>query len=170
MKLDNDNKFFEEKIISLYNYLFCCMTTITNDRLLSADIVQETMETAWVKLEQIKKYNNLKTSLLTIAKNKLMNYYRKNKFEINSIPLVEDDAFFSQSEEDFITDLLQKEDQRKLLMTLGQLREDYIRIILMYYYYDIPLREISEILNVNYNTVVCWHRRALKHLGDLLSK
>lgn len=168
-KLDEDKRFFDREIMGCYNDLLYCVNTVSKDRLLAADIVQETMETAWEKLDLLRTYTSLKCTLATIAKNKLMNYYRKNKVEVNSVPLLED-VHLSQKEEDFIIALLQKEERRQILMTISKLRQDYIRIILMHYYYDLPLREVAQITNTNYNTVVCWHRRALKNLARLLVK
>lgn len=168
-KLDEDRRFYEQEILGLYNYLFSYINTITGDRLLSADIVQDTMEIAWQKLDLIRNYTNFKKTLAAIAKNKLMNYYRKHKAEMNSIPF-SDETLLCQSGENFISALLEREERRQLLMLIGQLREDYVRIILMHYYYGLPLCQVADILNKNYNTVVCWHRRALKRLGMLLAK
>jgi DNA-directed RNA polymerase specialized sigma24 family protein len=39
----------------------------------------------------------------------------------------------------------------------------------LHYFYELSLRDVSEITDTNYNTVVSWHKRALKQLGILLS-
>ena len=164
-----DKVFFNREIMDHYQYLLCYITVISNDQLLAADIVQDTMETVWKKLDMIRSYSSLKMSLVTIAKNKLITHYRKNRQEKQTVPLIEE-VLLTHHEEDLINGFLKKEERRKILMTIGQLRSDHARILLMHYYYNISFREVAKLLNVNYNTVISWHRRALKHLGHLLEK
>ena len=168
MNINKDKIFFEQEITSFYNYLLNFITTITNDRMLAADIVQETMETAWKKLDNIRTYSCIKKSLKTIAKNKLMSYYRDNKVDLESLEL--NDNTIQKKDEDVIKKVIEKEERRQILLIISNLREEYIRIIIMHYYYDISLKEISDIFNTNYNTIVSWHHRALKKLSKLLNK
>ncbi|NLP29637.1 MAG: sigma-70 family RNA polymerase sigma factor [Clostridiales bacterium] len=168
MKIKKDKIFFEQEVTSFYNYLLNFITTITNDRILAADIVQETMETAWKKLDTIRKYSSIKYGLKTIAKNKLMAYYRDNKIDLETVQL--NDNIIPMKDEDVIKKIIEKEDRRQILLVISNLREEYILIIIMHYYYDISLKEVAEIFNTNYNTVVSWHHRALKKLSNLFDK
>lgn len=168
-KLEKDISFFDCEIMVHYDYLLYFINTIADDIDLAADIVQETMETAWVKRDKVRQYSNLKKSLITIAKNNLMNYYRRHKTDKLTVPIMEH-VPLSQDQEDFISDLINNETRLHILMKIGELRSDYIRIILMHYYYELPLHEISKILDINYNTIVSWHRRALKSLSKLFDK
>ena len=167
-KLDEDKFYFDCEIMGHYDYLLCLINTMSKDCNLAADIVQETM--AWGKLDQIRQYKNLKNTLAAIAKNKLMNHYRKYNKEPIATPAVNKEVIIDRFDEDNIAGIIKEEMRLKLLMTIAQLRPDYVQIILMHYYYELPLRDISEIININYNTVVCWHRRALKSLGKLLNE
>lgn len=167
MSIEEDKIFFDREIVVFYTYLLRFITTISNDKLIAYDIVQETMETAWEKLDTIRSYNDIKLSLVTIAKNKFINHHRKNKQKYKTLLI---DNIQQKEEDDFFKHIIEKEEQRVLLLTVSKLREDYIRIILMHYYYDITLKEVAELINVNYNTVVSWHKRALEHLQRLLEK
>lgn len=153
----------------LYNDLLRFITTLSKDPQLAADIVQDTMETVWTKLERIESYTDLKQILFTIGKNKLTSYYRKNRTEQKAFPLIEKEQL-TKSEEDFIQRLMQQEDRRRLLFQISRLREDYSRIILLHYFYGLSLKEIAIITCTNYNTLVSWHRRALRQLGLYLTR
>jgi DNA-directed RNA polymerase specialized sigma24 family protein len=116
MKIKKDKIFFEQEVTSFYNYLLNFITTITNDRILAADIVQETMETAWKKLDTIRKYSSIKYGLKTIAKNKLMAYYRDNKIDLETVQL--NDNIIPMKDEDVIKKIIEKEDRRQILLVI----------------------------------------------------
>lgn len=162
-------RFFREHIAIRENDLLRFVTTITKDRELAADVVQETMEVAWCHLDDIKCPESIWYLLCSVAKNKVTSYYRKNKAVLSCLPLDETDILDSK-EEDFLVQMIHREDRRLVLFLISRLREDYGRILLLHYYYDLSLKEIGEITQANYNTIVSWHRRALKQLGILLSR
>lgn len=165
---EENERYFSEEILVLYNDLLRFITILSKDRQLAADIVQDTMETVWRKLDQVRSYDSQRVILKTIAKNKLTSYYRKNKIQAHFL-LWQDVEEMSQLEEEMIVHMMQQEDRRLLLFLVSRLREDHGRIILLHYFYELSLRDVSEITETNYNTVVSWHKRALKQLGILLS-
>lgn len=167
MNTKENLRYFNNAIADQYNVLLKYVTTITKDSDLADDIVQDTMETVWRKLDLVRKYKDLKRILFTIAKNKLMDHYRKSKADLKAVPFIEE-IYFGKSIKDSENSLIVNEERRRIFSMLGRLREDYSMIILLHYYYGFSLREVAEITNKNYNTVVSWHSRALQHLGKLI--
>ena len=102
-------RFFEEEVHAHYEYLCKFLRTVTNDHLLVRDIAQETMATAWEKIHCIREYSNIKHALLSTAKNKLYDYYKKNRpnERVVSIPEICCDIPFF--EEDGLKRLLRNE-------------------------------------------------------------
>lgn len=165
----NDHLYFEEKILIHYSSIQKRITGMAQDSGLASDIVQDTMEVAWKKIETIKTYSNQKKALMTIAVNKLKYHYRKNK-KIQRSASQPDELECYKPESDSAALILRKEEQQRLLLHLEMLREDYISVIMMHYYLGMSFREIADNLKVNYNTVLSWHRRALKELSDIYKK
>lgn len=161
--------FFEENVMDFYGYLVKYITTITDDRVLAVDIVQDTMLTAWQKIEIVYRYEYLKPALRTMAENRLKNYHKSQKNALKEVPLeLGGEGFLEEEQEDLLVDILRKEDSAELLHLVNQLRSDHARIILLHYYYDISLQQVAQNMDVSYNTVLSWHRRALKRLGELV--
>ncbi len=163
----NDRDFYEERIIKNYTYLLKYITALSKDPVLAADIVQDTMEAAWKEIDRIRTYSNVGKALETIARNKLFNYYKKHKAEINidGVSIEKNNTNY-----DSTTVLLQNEDRRRLFMHIDLLRNDYARIILLHYYYGMTFRNIADTLNLNYNTVLSWHHRALIQLKKVYKR
>ncbi|MDO4553114.1 MAG: sigma-70 family RNA polymerase sigma factor [Bacillota bacterium] len=166
-RTSEERKFFEARVFSQYRKLFRFLYTLCRDEETARDMVQETMAACWEKLELIRQYEDLEGALLAISKNKLRDHYRKEKQRgpVISMPM-EDLAKIQGAPCDFEA-LIREEDTREMLSLIDKLRPEFTQIILLHHYYEIPLQEIAEILNVNYNTVLTWHYRALRNLGKL---
>ncbi len=163
-------RFFEEEVHAHYEYLCKFLRTVTNDHLLVRDIAQETMATAWEKIHRIREYSNIKHALLSTAKNKLYDYYKKNRPNERVVPIPEICCDIPFLEEDGLKRLLRNEERRTVLAAIALLAAEYKRVILLRYYYGQSLRDVAKITNSNYNTIVSRHRRALKVLEKLLRK
>lgn len=171
MGKEDYRRFFEETVMGFYEYLVKYVTTITDDRSLAVDIVQETMMNVWRKIDRVYGYEYLKSALRTMAENNLKNYNKRQQSLPKEITLsLECDSFWEGKQEDLLIELLQKEDGMELRYLVNQLRKDYARIILLHYYYDVPLQKIAKLMDISYNTVITWHRRALKRLGELIQE
>ncbi|HAF59759.1 MAG TPA: hypothetical protein DCK81_01245 [Clostridiales bacterium UBA9856] len=162
-------KFFEEEVQRHYEYILKFLKTATRDCQLAWDIAQETMTTAWRKIHVIKQYSNVKKALLTMAKNKLYDYYSKGKSH-NALVNRLEEVKKVQAEEDGLLNLLSKEERRILLAAIGELPTESMQVILLHYFYEQPLRDVAKLTRSNYNTVVSRHRRALKALKEKLNK
>ena len=163
---------FKAQLDSLYNddlkrFIF----TLTRNNEIMEEILQNTVAVALEKQRQLKSEAAMKSWLFSIAKNEINKYYRKHPLAIT----LED--FHSNSEEmpssyhlqKDISDLLQQiEDTASIRSAINRLETKYQQVILLHYYEDVSLKEISKLLNVNYNTIKTLHKRALIQLKKQL--
>lgn len=151
---------FVKTILPHYDYLRRFIFTITESEHLTMDIVQDTMLIAWQNLEQVKNYKNVRNGLVSIAKHALADYYRKHRRDMECLSL---DRVNTNHliEKDIAEVLIELEHKSEFFADINVLKGNQLKIILLYYYFDMPMKEIARVLRVNYNTAVSLHRRAL---------
>lgn len=172
-------KNFEMDLICLYKDIYCFVNSRINNSEYAKDITQSVMEIAIAKQDTLKKKESLKAWTMQIAYNKVKSYYNEVK-KINSN--------FSQWEyvgedilpidiynvEDIKADILNlivtEEDIQNLMTALNRLDKKYQEVIRLNYICEYSFIEISEILNVNVNTVRTWGSRGLIKLKQEFKK
>jgi len=142
------------------------------------DIVQETFLKAWKNFKKYDDKHLFKTWLLTIARNSLIDMFRKKKpMLFSSLDRTSADAedvqdFGSQIPDDqLLPDQVfeQAELQTKLARLMDDLSIDARTIILLHHVDELSLSEVSEVLKKPLNTVKSIYRRALLQLRKRLS-
>ncbi len=170
--LEGDETAFEELVKKylkpVYNFLY----RLTSDSSEPDDLAQITFIKAWKNLKCFDQSKSFKIWLFTIAKNTAYDYLKKKK----TIPF----SFFEDTEgnnklenisEDKILpdEFLEKADAAKELEdALEKIPSRYGIILLMRHKDDFSLQEISEILNISYNTIKSQHQRGLLALKKIL--
>lgn len=145
----------------VYNFLF----QLTGNRSALDDLTQITFLKAWKNLHRFDQACSFKTWLFSIAKNTAYDYFKKKK----TIPFsfFENEAGYNhldEIEEDKILpdEILERKDLTlEMDKKLKELPKSYRLILLMHYKDDLTLSEISEIMEVPYNTIKSQHQRAL---------
>lgn len=166
-RTEDDVKFFEEKIYSRYVPLFRFLYTICADKELCQDIVQETMATCWEKLDLVRGYQDIAGAVATIGRNKLRDHYRGARLQAKIVDAPMEIVLAIAGDDCDFDRLIREDRNRELMELINQLKPEYTRMILMYYYYEMSLQDVAETMNVKYNTVLSWHRRSLKALGRM---
>lgn len=154
---------FEKTFIEYNNDLQNFIYSLTRQDLHAMeDIFQNTMVQAIQGLNSIKDINKMKAWLFSIAKAEARRYYNRNqsilKMEHNNYIEYENLIDIEIDLNDFTRALENKE---LILSILSQLSDEEQQIYILHYIYDISLKEISEILRINYNTVRSIHVRGL---------
>lgn len=162
-----DNRYFVTEIMPHYEYLRRFIFTITENEYLSSDIVQETMLLAWKNVMKLREYENLKSGLKTVAKNALYSYYRKHGKEMECVTL-SDVSVEAGLEQDVADIVMQRESCEEFLTHINSLKGNQLKVILLYYYFDLSLKEIGETLHLNYNTVLSLHRRGIQSMRKMM--
>jgi len=128
------------------------------------ELVSDTFFKALISLN--KNDGEFKYWLLRVCKNLWLDGIKKKKFLLDK-PIEDIHAI---SEMDVFGSLIMDEERRILYEAIQHLPQTYKEIIILYYYCNIPLKEISEIMNISPGSgrmLIC---RARKHLKMRLNK
>lgn len=163
-KIDN----FEKEINKVYEGLYRYIYYIAKNKILAEDILQNTLMIAYEKYNTLKDKNKFKSWIYTIAKRQTINTIAKYRREIFSDDLNIDSIY--KEKVDLPEDIIIKEElKEETLKAINRLRPEYRQIIILRYFYDLPFKEISNILNVKNNTIRVRHLRAKEELYSYLS-
>ena len=160
--MTNENSFQNEAYIH-YNYFINIAKKFTQNRMDAEDLVQDTYARAFKYYNSFKYGTNCKAWLYTIMKNIFFSYCRKTK-NITEIHVTEfpDIPEFSNSENTLTRD--------ELLNLMGNIREEFKRVIVLFHLEEYSLKEISKQLNWPLGTVKSRLHRGRIEFRELLSK
>lgn len=128
------------------------------------DAIQETMITAFKSIKKLKENKYFKTWIIRILINKCNEIYSKKKKESNMVRKYDITTFESKNE---MLEIENKFDFYRLINILNY--EERICMVL-YYVYDYKIKDISEILNMNENTIkarLARGREKIKKKGEV---
>lgn len=107
--------------------------------------------------------------LVTIIRNLCYDTYNKNK----KVVFITDKEVGEIGREDEVTledHIIIVEDRKEMAKNLSDLHKPYADMIMLKFYYDLSIPEISEILNISENNVSVRLNRALRALKVILEK
>ncbi|MBS4197307.1 sigma-70 family RNA polymerase sigma factor [Lederbergia citri] len=121
-----------------------------NDRMECEDIIQEVFITCYQNMGNFRHEASYKTWLIRITINKCKDHRRRwsirnliYKPKINSLNT-------SQSSENIY---IQLQHTNEIIEQIASLSGKYKEVLILYYYQEMNMREISEVLNISINTV-----------------
>lgn len=177
MERNERDRIFEVEMIGHYQVVFNYLLRLTGNETEACDLVQDTFDRAFRKLETYTVGTNARAWLFTIAHNLFVNAWRK-KNRRNETEMDERIAFQRADESN---PMVAFEDLRReglldqglsddVVRALEQLNEAQRSVILMADYYDYTEKEISKITGENLNTVKSRTHRARLKLIRLLDQ
>lgn len=170
-KVSKDMKLFEDQIHPIYKDLYRFIYSIVRSQALAEDALQNTLEKAYKSLQQLKDQGKFKTWIYTIARNETFTLLRKYKREnLAEADNVEINWLFDKEQmlpEEYVSNIEMRE---YLIEIVNQLKPEFRDIIILRYYADLSLEEISTALNVKINTVKTRHMRAKEKIAKELKK
>lgn len=150
----------EQKAEQLYKPLYYYIKKRINNQLDAEDLTQE----VFYKLYNSKsaKVENVKSWLYAIAKNSIIDYYRKKKQFTEDV----DDIFIQEeiSKKDAVNEL-----SHCITPFINQLPEEYISIMKLSEIENLSQKEIAEKYDMNYTTVRSKIQRGRVKLKSLIS-
>lgn len=154
------------RIMDLYgNDILRFVILLVKDRHLAEDICQETFIRAYQKINQFKGSGPLKGWLLQIALNRAREKMRSSYFR-RMLPKI-----FTENEIiDAYQDPVTKLEQSELLIMIHKLPHKYKEVLLLFYYEDLSIREITQLLQEKEGTIKSKLSRARELLKTLLEK
>lgn len=165
-------------LTEIYTYsspeIFRVINVLIKDKYTAEDILHDTYVKAFTRLEQLRNPDRLIPWLKMIATNTAKDWLKKSKpmlfsdlsaeepFDIFSF---EETLGYENIELNPEVTISEKEAQNLLMEILDQLPEDQRMVIGMFYYEGMSVKEISDILEVNDNTIksrLAYGRRKIK--------
>lgn len=164
---ENKKEFFKEKILIYYETLRKYASVITEDWQVAQDVVQDTMIEAWKHLNRYRNAENIKGMLLCTTKRLCIDRYRKKK-RITYVPEIPDTYIDIEQElENIITG---NETSEEIQTAISAMPQKHARILIMMYWYDMSLKEISQITGEKYSTEAARKNQALIAMGKTINK
>ncbi len=154
-------KAFETIILNYKSYLYKIAYSYVKDKDIALDIVQEVTCNAWVNIHTLRKDIVFKSWITRIIVNTSLNYIKKE----NKIVFLDDENPLIEPEKNITI-----EEKLDLYNAIDLLKPKYKTVIILKYFDDMKIEEISEILGVSINTVKSQLKRARQSLSDILKE
>lgn len=142
------------------NILRMCFLYV-KDYHIAEDITQETFIKVYEKYHTFKKNSDINTWIVSIAINQCKMFLRKHKLDTINL----DDISITYTES-----FLQNEQSRIILEEIYKLPKKYLDVIVLYYYQDLKIEEISKILKITQSAVKSRLKRAKEKLKPNLKE
>lgn len=137
------------------------------DWAIAEEIVQDVFFAYYRQQERFEQRSSLKTYLVKITVHKSHDYLRSWK---NKRHILFEKLHIGVSKRTPETNLLEKDERRIVTAALFELPIIYREVIILYYYQELKVREIAEVLACTENTVKTRLRRARQILQGKLDK
>jgi RNA polymerase sigma-70 factor (ECF subfamily) len=130
----------------IWNFAFI----LTNKHDVADDITQDTFVNAFLSLDSFRGESTVKTWLLKICRNQVINYKRSAFFrKMILVPIVKSSAESSSAEADFFADALVDDDWQHLLSLPYKYRE----VLVLEIRYGLSMAELANFLSIAEGTV-----------------
>ena len=155
-------EFYEKYSREIYLYVY----SLSHDRFLSEDLMQETFVKALLSLPE--QHTNVRAWLYMVARNLYFNHERNHRHEEDKARQQE------RSRETEITDpvgrLLQSERDKILFAAVNRLQGRKREVVLLQYFSEMPQKEIARVLGITMENVRVLSFRAKKELKQWIKE
>ncbi|TQR19086.1 RNA polymerase sigma factor [Psychrobacillus vulpis] len=131
------------------------------------DLVQETFLRALNKITKFNENSHPKTWLISIARNMVIDHYRKNKVWNKVKDLFLQERSFSIDTEQTV---IMNQESINLYKAINKLPKQYKEVIILRGIMDISSKEVSKVMKSKENYVNVMYYRSLKKLKILMEK
>ncbi|BDH60530.1 RNA polymerase subunit sigma [Lysinibacillus sp. PLM2] len=151
--MDNREKegLLREAMDTYGHYLKRVVYALVKDEQKAEDIVQEVFIRYYINLESFEGRASVKTFLYSIALNQCRNYFKSWSYRKILLSNIVQHTFVSKQTPE--SEMLKRESSKEIEEALGKLPFKYKEVIWLYYYIEMSVVEISEVLNCSVNTV-----------------
>ena len=161
-------------VVKIYRFVYLK----TGSREIAEDLTSDTFLKCWKYISKKKnegnsknivKNNKLGPFLYKIARNLVIDYYRKKKDLTVEISEVENYAI-TDDKQDLLSQITRKQDIEELRNSLNSLKDDYQEILIFRYVEDLDMKEIAEITGKTEGTIRVQIHRATKALEKVMKR
>ena len=165
----------EEIYIRYRRDMYLTAYDLVRNHEVAEDIIHNAIIRANDNLEKILDVNCKRTRsyLVIIVKNLCYDYFRQDKVKglnVRHNKPVEDLVDIQDSEALIETGFLHKETMMEISVIIDLIKPSYSEVIKLYYYDELSLREISELLGITTNNVGVRINRAIKAIQKLVAE
>lgn len=165
-----DKNWLKNVYAEYQNFVYSVAVSIIKDVQLAEDIVQEVFVTLYFKAGSIRDRKKIKSWLARTAANRAIDFLRRAQ---KTVVLSED--FFGKIMNNTLSDPVTEMDKKELVLeihkAIDELPEGIKILVVLYYFAEIPQREIAKALGIPLGTVKTRLRRARLALwGHLTSE
>ena len=148
-------------MIHYKGYLYKIAYSYVKNKECALDIIQESTYKAWMNIHTLKNQKVFKSWITKILINTAINYIKK---ESKIVSLDEDTPLIYEEVG------LSIEEKLDLYKAIDLLKPKYKTVIILKYFNDIKIDEISEILDLPVNTIKVQLKRARESLSNILKE
>ena len=152
---------FEKLLLQYKSYLYKVAYTYVKDKQVALDVLQETSFKAWLNIHTLKDEEKFKPWITKILVNTALNYIKKE----SKVIYMEDENSIIYSEKS-----ISIEEKLDLYDAIDLLKPKYKTVIILKYFDDMKIEDISYVLDVPINTVKSHLKRAKESLSDILKE
>ncbi len=137
---------------TLYNYAY----KICGNTELAEDCIQDMFTALWTRRKQLGNAHSIKAYLIACLRRRVIaSIIQRDKMRSDSVQIAENQPDIVFSPEDFLIIQETSEMQKnQLVKSLNKLTRRQREVIYLRYYDELSYKEISEILNINYQSVI----------------
>ena len=161
--IKNNSEAFEELLLQYKSYLYKVAYTYVKDK---EDILQEASFKAWLNIHTLKDEEKFKPWITKILVNTAINYIRKE----SKVIYIDDENPIISSENIVSKKAISLEEKLDLYKAIDLLKPKYKTVIILKYFDDMKIEDISYVLDVPINTVKSHLKRAKESLSDILKE
>ena len=153
------------------DYLTRTAYLLLKDQQLAEEAVQDTFITAFEKINQLADPEKLRSWLTSVLINRCRSYQRKRSWKYAFLPLSLIEPFKGderfESPEDQLLNLLK---HQELSSAIHELDYKYREVIILFYFNEMKIHEISHYLKANENTIKSRLTRGRLQLKQILQR
>lgn len=165
-----DEEAFSLLVEELLSAAFKTAYLILRSKDLAEDAVQNALEDCYISIMKNKDIRKFKAWFYRLVYSRAIDIYRKNT-RIYSTDIEENpEALAKMISESAQNRAIRNENMNEMLDFILSLNKEQSVPILLHYYEDLPIKEISLILDENSNTIKTRLARGRKRLGELMQK
>jgi RNA polymerase sigma-70 factor (ECF subfamily) len=163
-KLELFEKLYDEHSAAIYRFLFL--------RLKSKEIAEDITQDVFLKILPRIKDSSLRAEttlpyLYTVARNALVDYYRKKKCVLFE---EDDDMFFAPSEDSADNFAIAQDDRSLIAAAFSHLGEDQKSVLTLFYMEEMSFVEIASVIGKSEDTVRQIKSRAQKKVREYIEQ
>ena len=150
--------------------VFRLALSVVGDQAEASEITQETFIAALRALPEYKEKKSLKAWLYTIALNHSRSHLRKRK-TLERLRATLNTIFRVETQKQILPEeaIIQNDKEVQIWNALNQLDEPFRTVVVLRYFHELPISEISEILSVNQGTIHSRLHTARERLRNALN-